>query len=83
MTLSTAHFVRLFSTAVPLVNIFNGLIEEDEELKSKDPGLLCIAALMFAGGLAKLSKLDYEGFRDLASHAFLHTQVSSKDEADD
>lgn len=67
--------VALFQVGERYVNEMSHVVDESE-LRHQRTDVLCIAALMYSVGLAKLSKLNAEGFVSLALHAFQQVEVS-------
>jgi hypothetical protein len=60
------------------VELLQGAVDESEDLKQIPDNLLCMAALTYAAGLARLTKLEAEGFVSLAIKAFQGVEVAKK-----
>jgi hypothetical protein len=69
--------IALFRVGERYVNLMSQVVDESE-LRHQRTDVLCIASLMYCVGLAKLSKLNAEGFISLAIHAFAQVTVDPK-----
>jgi hypothetical protein len=62
----------LIEKAQPRANRINDVLNESDDLRELPDRQMAIASLLFAVGMAKLTKLDLEDFVGLAAYAYVH-----------
>ena len=63
---------NLMEKAQPRANRINEVLLEADDLRELDDKPMAVAALLYAVGMAKLTKLELEDFTSLAIYAYIH-----------